>query len=74
MNKFSNAPGGYSYQPQRIVDLNDGMDMDEYGVEYYDEEDIGNSGGSGDTEELMAQQRLIQQQQFAQAQTAAAFA
>jgi hypothetical protein len=30
--------------------------MDEYGegIEYYDEEGVDNSGGSGDTEELMA--------------------
>jgi hypothetical protein len=38
-----------------MVDLNDGMDMDEYGDEIYDYDDEGmdNSGGSGDTEEMI---------------------
>lgn len=36
MNKYSNNFGGYG--GQQVVDLDDGMEMDDYGIEYYDEE------------------------------------
>ena len=46
MNKFSNMGGGlgqagYAGYGDHMVNLNDGMDMDDYGegIEYYDEED-----------------------------------
>jgi hypothetical protein len=50
MNKYSNAKNVYGY-PGQVVDLDDGMEMGDYGdgIDYYDEEDA--SGGSGNTEE-----------------------
>ena len=50
MNKYTNAKNVYGY-PGQVVDLDDGMEMGDYGdaIDYYDEEDA--SGGSGNTEE-----------------------
>lgn len=49
MNKYSNAKNVYGYQGQ-VVDLDDGMDIGDYGnaIDYYDEEDV---SGSGNTNE-----------------------
>ncbi len=68
MNKYSNmGPAGYSYG--QVVNLDEGMDMDEYGdYDYYDE-DLDNSGDSDPNIHYLNQQQLLQQQ-ILQAQAA----